>query len=278
MKFSRIVYFLFLPVLTPLTSLKVQGASPRYLELADSADYYIESKLWNKAEEKIVEALRLEPANFHNSLLLSNLGIVQSEKGEFEKALSSFSLGLSIAPSSTVLLNNRAGLLLTMGQEQEANADIDKSLSIDSIQEWPLRTKGLLLMQAGRMDEARVILERLKKHFPQNPVAYSALATIRLRHGDLDGAIEYYQKSVELSPEDEDTLCAYISLLIEKGDYTQSRALLKEAIERNPENPMFYLLRGYILRLNYRPDEAAADKKTAIAKGLDADYVKRFIP
>ncbi len=41
---------------------------------------------------------------------------------------------------------------------------------------------------------------------------------------------------------------------------------------------MFYLFRGYLHKLNYRNEEAAADKKIALDKGLDPQIVEQYLP
>ena len=252
--------------------------SPRYLELADSADFFIARENWDKAEATILKALRLEPANFGNSLLLANLGLVQANKGEYEKALNSLTLGLNLAPSSTVILNNRAHTYLLMDSIGPAINDLDKSLSIDSIQEWPLQTRAFLYLQENCNDEASGLFNKLRITFPDNSSSFSGLAAIAELQGRNQEAIKNYKKGLELNPDDEDAIAAYIFLLIKTEDYTAARSEIREALNKNPENPMYYLLRGYLHRLNFRPDEALADKKTAISKGLSPDYVSSFIP
>lgn len=268
----------FIIIFIVLGSVTINASQNRYLELADSADYYIKEELWNKAEEKIMAALRLEPANFNNSLLLSNLGIIQVQKGEYDKAIESYTLGLSIAPSSTILHNNRARAYILTENLPKAISDLDISLQLDSLQEWPLQTRALLYFQDNNINPATRLLETLKNHFPDNPIAYSGLATIYTRSGDVEKAIEFYKIALDKDPDDEETLCSYIFLLIETEKYQDARYQLRKAIEDNPENPMFYLLRGYIHRLNYLRHEAQADKKTAIEKGIDPAYASQFIP
>lgn len=261
-----------------LGSIDCNASQSRYMELADSADYFINHELWNKAEEKIYEALRLEPANFNNALLLSNLGIVHTQKGEYEKALESYSLGLSISPSSTVIHNNRAKTYLILEDYNAALQDIDISLEIDSIQEWPLQTKALLLLQFNQTELSKKFFESLRDNFPENPIAYSGLATIAAREGDVDEALRLYKTACEIDKDDEETLCSYIFLLIETEKFSEARSLLRNALSKNSDNPMFYLLRGYLSQLNHLLNEAQADKKIAIDKGLDPEYAKSFIP
>lgn len=253
-------------------------SSPRYLELADSADFYIARENWQRAEEKIVEALRLEPANFSNSLLLANLGLVQANKGEFQKAVETLSLGLNIAPSSTVLLNNRAHTYLMIDSITRATEDLDRSLQLDSIQEWTLQTRGFLYLQKEDLLNTKRTFNKLKDNFPNNSSVYSGLAAVEEYQEDFKEAKKHYYMALNLNPNDEEAREAYIFLLIRTEDFSEARKEIKSALAINPENPMFYLLRGYLHRLNYRLDEAQADKKIAVSKGLDPKYVAKFIP
>lgn len=253
-------------------------SSPRYLELADSADYFIAHENWNRAEEKIIQALKLEPANFTNSMLLANLGLVQTHQAKYNDALKSLSLGLNMAPSSTVLLNNRAHVFLMIDSIGEAAKDLDKSLSIDSIQEWSLQTRGFIYLEQEEVDAAQKIFMKLKNNFPDNASALSGLAAVEEMRGNYQNARQYYTEALELNNNDEEARQAYIFLLIKTDNFSEARSEIRKALAINPENPMFYLLRGYLHRLNYRLDEALADKKLAIGKGLDPKYVENFIP
>lgn len=253
-------------------------SSPRYLELADSADYYISKENWPRAEEKIVEALRLEPANFSNSLLLANLGLVQANEGELYKAISTLTMGLNMAPSSTVLLNNRAHTFLMVDSIDSAINDLDKSLRIDSTQEWTLQTRAYLYFQESNIPESKRLFEKLRKEFPNNQSAISGLAGIAEVTGDIQQAKDLYLQVIEKAPDDEETREAYILLLINANDYTGARAQIRKGLDMNSENGMLYLLRGYLHRLNFRLDEAQADKKIAISKGIDPAYAAGFIP
>ncbi|MCH5231880.1 MAG: tetratricopeptide repeat protein [Muribaculaceae bacterium] len=253
-------------------------SSPRYLELADSADYFISKENWSLAENKIIEALRLEPANFSNSMLLSNLGYVQTQKGEYDKAVESLSMGLSLAPSSTVLLNNRAHAYLLSDKIDKAIIDLDKSLSIDSVQEWTLQTRGFIYLQNNETDDATRILKKLRDNFPDNSAYYYGMALICEANADMTEAKRYFSQAIYKNPDDDETREAYIFFLIKNNEYSEARSEIRTGLEKNPENAMYYLLRGYLHKLNYRLDEAKADKKIAISKGLDASYVSAFIP
>lgn len=254
------------------------ATSTRYLELADSADYYISKENWEKAEAKILEALRLEPANFTNSLLLSNLGTVQTAKGEYEKALQSFELALAIAPSSVVAYNNRARTFLFLEKFDKALDDLNQSLSLDPNQEWPLQTKGFILLGLNDIDNAEITFEILESKFPENYLAHTGLAAVNQRKENFDQALIEYNKALSIFPEDIETSSSKIFLLIEMKNFSEARSEINKNLSRHPEEPIFYLLRGYLHRLNYRLDEAEADRKIAIDKGIDPEYIENFIP
>lgn len=254
------------------------GASLRYMELADSADYFISIEKWDIAEMKILEALRLEPANFTNSLLLSNLGTIRTAKGEYEKALESFELALSIAPSSAVIYNNRARTFLLLDKKTNAKNDIEKSLLIDRNQEWPLQTLGIILVGENQPDSARIVFEELSYRFPDNYISHSGLGAIAEFSGDNEEALKEYDKALNINPDDIDTLASKILLLINLERYQEARQIITKAILAFPEEAILYLLRGYLHRLNFRQEEAQADRKIAIEKGLEVEYVEKFIP
>ena len=94
-----------------------------YYQWVDSAEIYIEQQAWDKAEESLLKALRLEPANAQNSLLLSNLGTVQRYAGKYRKALDTYSMALFMTPRSKTLLRNRAALYAEMDSLTLACAD-----------------------------------------------------------------------------------------------------------------------------------------------------------
>ena len=269
---------LILALILFINTFYVFASSERYLELADSADYLIGKEKWIEAESKIMEALRLEPANFNNSLLLSNLGIVQIQKGEYDKAIDSFSLGLKIAPSSSVLLNNRAKGYLFLEKFDLAAIDLDKSLEKDSIQEWPIQTRAFIYLKEGYPEKAKNLFNFLSDKFPENAMAHTGMAYVYEAEGDFENAISEYNRALEIDSEDVETLCSKIFLLIETENYQEARKEISQALAKYPDNPLFYLQRGYLHKLNFRLNEAEADRKIAIEKGLDSHYVDKFIP
>ncbi len=254
-----------------------EASSPRYIALADSADTYIRNEKWTEAERIIIEALRLEPANFSNSLLFSNLGVVRTRRGDYKSALEAFELGLAIAPSSTVIMNNRAQTYMLQADYANARSDLDNSLAIDSVQEWPLLMRGQLRLGENDLKGAAGDFSFLLKHFPDNFSAMEGLGRVADMEGNYDNAIKYFDEALKMHDNTE-TRSLRILTKIKNEKYSEAAIDLSESLSHYPDYADFYVWRGYLHRLNYRNEEAQADKKNAIVKGADPQFVEQFIP
>lgn len=268
---------LFLSIVFLSLSFEALASSPEYIALADSADNYIKKERWREAEQTILSALKMEPGNFSNSLLLSNLGVVRTNMGKYQQAVEDFTLGLSIAPRSSVLRTNRARTRLFMGDYDGALADLNGTIEIDSLQQWPLQMRGLLYLGRNKTDSAKNDFSRLAMLNPKSPNAYSGLARVAEIEGNSEEALKLYNKSIEIE-DDPETRFSRILLKINMGKYSEANEEINESVKLYPQIPDFYIARGYLHRLNFRNDEALIDKKIALDKGADPQLVEQFIP
>ncbi len=273
---NRIAFFIAASMALSFFS-DAEASSPKYEALADSADNYIRREKWEEAERVIISALKLEPGNFANSLLFSNLGVVRTNQGRYDEALEAFDLGVSVAPRASVIRTNRARTYLLMSRYDEALEDLNVSLGIDSVQEWPLSMRGLLLMNKNDFEGARKDFMLLAKKFPQNESSMAGLAYIAEREGKFEDALRYFDESLSIRDLPE-THYSSILLKIRLDRYSEASEELRGCISKYPEDAMFYLFRGYLHKLNYRNEEAAADKKIALDKGLDPQIVEQYLP
>lgn len=251
--------------------------SPKYLVLAERADSLMAKERWKEAETVLLEALRLEPGNFGNSLLLSNLGMARANQGRGEEAVESFTLGLAIAPRSSVLKTNRARTLMDLGRYDEALADLNDLVEADSLQQWPRQMRGLLLLARGDTAGGKADMQGVLRLDPHSAVAKSALARVARLEGDNTLALTLYRESLK-EERNPDTWFGLIMLLIDLERYSEASEEIQVAVREFPDLPDFYLARGYLNRLNYRYDEAEIDKKIALDKGAEPQIVDALIP
>ncbi len=170
--------------------------NPRYMEMADSADYYIERSLWSDAKRCTVEALRADPANFGNSLLLSNLGMINLNLDEPQEAVANFSLGLEIAPASTTLRANRARAYLYINELQKADDDLRILLERSPSDPWALKMHGIITASSNP-EEGLAVLQRIAE--PDDDTRL-AMASLQHRLGHDDEAELIYSALAEESP------------------------------------------------------------------------------
>lgn len=266
-------------ILLSLIVCALPGRALTYAECVDSADYYIKREMWNDAERMTVEALRQKPALKINYILWSNLGDIRTAKGNYDEALQAFEIALTTAPDKEKprILNNRTYTLLNIGNEEEALNNMDESLALDSIQEWPLKMRGIINLNRGNYKQAEIDFRSLLAHFPRNAAAYTGLGKIEASRGNAEKAVEYLRQSLELEQEEE-TWFYLVLVNIENDKLPQAKEDLLMALKRYPRSGNLYLLRGLIHKKNYENNDALIDKKIALDFGADPHLVERFLP
>lgn len=254
----------------------------RYLQLADSARFFISQENWKDAARCTREALRLDPGNVGNVMLFSNLGLATGMDGKIGEAMQCFDIALSRAPKSIPVLTSKAKIQIKASDMDGAMETLDTILQIDSLSQWPLQTRGLLLMRAGKYENAFKDFKTLTKNYPENTWGPGGMAKCMEIQGYLSEAAGYYRDAIQrTSPEDDDRVEFQLGLienLGHVGKLTDALDVAKEAIFEHPHDGRLYLLRGWIKKqlLIYR--EAEADKKLAIDYGVDPQIIERFFP
>ncbi len=253
-----------------------------YLQMADSARIYIAAERWGDAARCTRAALRIDPANVGNVMLFSNLGLAAGMEGKMGEAMQCFDIALDRAPKSIPILTSKAKVLVNASQTDEALETIDTILSLDSVAQWPLQTRGLLRMRAHDFKGAYDDFSRLAKAWPRNTWGAAGMAKCMELQGYPSEAAGYYRDAIERSdPGDEDRIEFQLGLienLGHTGKTSEALEIVKEALADHPNDGRLYLLRGWLKKqlLIYR--EAEADKKLAIAYGVDPQIVERYFP
>ena len=129
--------------------------------------------------------------------------VEQIKAGDFTLALEFINLALNEQKSHPVLLAERATIFMYLKRKEEAFEDLDLAIYLES----------------------------------ENPYRYSSRAYVKDFFGDVAGAIEDYEKCLELDPED---IIAHnnLGLLIEKqGNMKKAQRHFKEADDLLAKNP-----------------------------------------
>lgn len=96
-----------------------------------------------------------------------NSGIKQTEKQQYDKALSSFKKAIEADPNNALAHYTLAGIYTYMDMNEEAINEFRKAIDLDSSYPDPHYSIGFVYEKLGRIDEAKKeykIFDNLKNH------------------------------------------------------------------------------------------------------------------
>lgn len=125
------------------------------------------------------------------------------------------------------------------------------------------------MVAAGDLDQAWVLLTRLETEFPDSPEVLALMGDIWMRDGDLDYALELYDRAVEIDDEWSDGFTARANCLAEMGQIEEAWADVERAIDLDPDNPEAHFVRGILLDIDRRFKKA--EEEYRLAHELDPD-------
>lgn len=248
-------------------------AAGDYVDLMGKADAAIAAEDWATAEARLLEALRLEPANPSNVLLVSNLGIVRFNMGNDSLALATLDDAVEMAPRSATVVGNRALVLMGMGRLDEAYRDYATVMEIDTLQTGARFYHGIIAMTRRDTATARADFDRLIRLAPESFEANIGMATLCEAEGRFEEAVPFYNKVIAAEPRAEyygaRALC---NLRVER--LQEASEDIAEALRLDPADGELYLYRAILNKMRFRPDDAKADAERATALGVDKARVK----
>lgn len=155
---------------------------------------YYEGRL-DTAETVILSAITLgsdEPNSFNT------LALIETKRGNFEKALEWIERALGLRPGDPYFLNNRGYIYLMTNRLPEALKDINESLVSDPSNAWSHRNKGIYYQMTGDYDNAIRLLEQALTMDPGLPVAGRYLGMAYREKGDTVAAARWLDESENL--------------------------------------------------------------------------------
>ncbi len=247
--------------------------SQTYDELVEVSFKYLEQEDLLAAETSLIQAMRNEPANPRNVLLLSNLGTIQRRLGKLEEALISYTSALSRSPKSATLLSNRASLYIEMGEQDKAIADYTSLLIDDEKNEDALYQRGFLYLSKKDNLSAEADFEKLMEINPNTLNGRKGIATLCKFRGEYDEAERIYIFLIDRVPDDVDLYLSRAELFLMMEKNGKALSDINKAIsleEKNGErNPYSYMLRAQVKIRQYEKKSAQEDIELAVRLGYD---------
>lgn len=247
-----------------------------YFKKIDEADKACAEGLWHKAENALVEALRAEPANPSNVLLISNLGIIRFNMGQDSLAIATLNDAHSMAPASVTILSNRAKVLAANGYDEEAYLDYSRIIELDSLEISARLPRCLYALRRHDFRTAKSDMEFMEQNFPGKIETEIAGAAVRSGTGDFAGAIPYYSR-ILLERKDPEYYSGRAYCYLLTGSLQEASDDINSALAITPADGELYLYRAALNKMRYRPSDAEADARKAVELGVDKTRATQFL-
>ncbi|MFA5087884.1 MAG: tetratricopeptide repeat protein [Candidatus Omnitrophota bacterium] len=248
------------------------------LERAPTAHGYVRlSSLYRianrqeKAKEKLLKALELDPRNFE---AWGYLGLHYKRYGEYAKAAEYLKKMLELAPdtpetSKILAYEELAECYKFLGEYAQAEQIYKASAASYPRLTNSLRSLAELYLEQGKYAAAEELLVEQINLNPSDPIAYGKLAHCYRRKGAPAAAERLLRQAIKINPQ---SAILYVELgtqLLYNKKYEDAEKILQQAIALEPEN-----LSGYYLEL-YNDLVAAyeAQGKIEDAKKLKKPFI-----
>lgn len=246
----------------------VACADSDYMKYVQWGDDAIAKGKWSEAIGYLEEAMRTEPSNPLNVMLLSNVGMLHHYAGEDSLALHTLSEARAMAPSSVVILNNRARVLTAMGRNDDAMRDYGLIIEMDSTYADAWYDRAALQMRMAHLELAEADARHFVALRPNDLQGKLLMAVIYSNTHRPAEAIPLYTDLIRAKPE-----AVYYSARamchLQQDELAEASADIASGLELAPDDPELYYCRAFLNILRYREEDARTDAAHAVSLGLD---------
>ena len=247
-----------------------------YFALIDSAQHHINLKQWAVAARFLLDAIKAEPGNPSNSLLLSNLATMQRRQGKLAEAIKNYSMAIDLTPNAVTLLHNRAALYTVVDSIARAQADYERIMELDPADVESRYNHGMIALNLGDSKTAEKDFNSILSINPNSGMGKQGQGYLNKHAGNYDKAAECFSEVIKVRPTS--------TLLANRADcYLATKRLndasldIANALELDPDDPYIYVLRAKLNKLRFNRSDMERDIKLAVAHGLDEKEVKQLL-
>lgn len=247
-----------------------------YFALIDSAQNCINNKQWNRAERFFLDAIRSEPGNPSNSLLLSNIATIQRRQGRLNEAIKNYSMAIDLTPNAVTLLLNRAAVYTLIDSIALAQADYERIMKIDDRDVESRYNHGMLALNTGDSKTAQHNFDDILRINPNSGLAKQGQGYVFKHAGEFEKAAQCFSEVIKVKPTS--------TLLANRADcYLATKRLndasldIANALELDPDDPFIYVLRAKLNKIRFNRADMERDIKLAVAHGITEKEARELI-
>ncbi len=209
---------------------------------------------YKEACQYFERALQNRPfdAKAHN-----NLSVAHWQQGHTEEALESLTRALELDPNDQDVILNCSMVFSKLGKQEYAREilqaylernpwDKEARIELDKLKGAAPKSQafdpaGFFNQQGeeqfakGRKEHAKVCFEMALEHNPHLAKACNNLGVLYWENGDLETALEYLYRALDIDSEDPDIMYNCSKALLSAGEHEAAADLMKLYLQRNPQ-------------------------------------------
>ena len=166
----------------------------------------------------------------------NNLGIVLSQRGEIDEAITHYRTTLEMQPDFSDANYNLGNALLQKGEIDEAILHCQKAVMVQPFDPDAQVALGNALFQKGLVDDAIVHYEKALALRPYYVIAHYSLSTALLRKGEPDAAISHCLAALSIQPEHAEARINLAVALDQKGQIADAIMNYEKALTISPQS------------------------------------------
>lgn len=151
-----------------------------------------------EAELALRKGLDVQPGHGYS---LHNLGVAVRRQGRVEEAIGYYEQAMAQDPWDSLYAYNAAEAYAFLGQDARAEQLYRRVLRVRPGHHEARHNLGYLLMQQGRLEEARPLLEEAAAGAAKPARALNSLGILEARQGRLDQARLYFEAALKAEPD-----------------------------------------------------------------------------
>jgi serine/threonine-protein kinase len=193
-----------------------------------------------------------------------DLGVALQDQGKLDEAIAQYQKALAIDTKYAPTHNNLGNVLQAQGQLDEAIDEYQKALAIDPNLAPTHNNLGGALKDQGKLDEAIDEYQKALAIDPKLAPAHVGLGNALKAQGQVAEAIKEYQKAIDLDPKLAQAHNGLGSALEAQGKVDEAIKEYQKAIALDPKFALAHYDLGVALKAQGKVDEAIAEYKKAI--------------
>lgn len=244
--------------------------------ITKSADY-MELNMLDSAEYALSQAIKNDPTNTNNTWLMTSLATIQQHMGKFDASYISVTTALNKHPKSIFILHQRATLLKEMEKWNDALADYNTILSVDSLDIEARYNRGVLKLDAKDRAGAEIDFAIAEQNGDFSPYGMLGKALIYRLDENWEAAENVYSSVLKSFPDMTNLYLKRAECYLHLNQLSKLSADLQTVSSSEFDNPMFYFLRGQMRLKQFDKLEAKNDFKKAKDLGMEKELLDPWI-